>query len=185
MAPITTKAKMYEHYRAGRFGNTLRTWPDYFAMASGADVPARIGLRYSGPAGGGYTAYDMTETEALIKFKEFCDRGADPNKLVWCEAAPDQHLILQGEICQDVSTGYALHWSPFKAQMKIALAKDPRNHNGPGALLICKSVMDESSYGTLRELLDDFPDHVVEFSVYKVKLGSLRRNTVFWEVRKY
>jgi hypothetical protein len=123
---------MYEHYRAGRFGNTLRTWPDYFSMAD-SGIPARIGLRYSGPVGGGYTAYDMTEEQALRTFFEFQAQGADPEKIVWCEAAPDQQLIFQGEICQDASTGYALHWSPFKAQMKIALAKDPRNHNGTGS----------------------------------------------------
>lgn len=182
---IDTKARMYEHLRAGRFGNTLRSW-DTLGDVLRDGFTGKVGLRCAGPAGGGRCAYDMDLKTAASTAATWIKDGVPGNIIKWCEAASDQHLLLQGEICQSAEHGYALHYSTHKAQMRIALAKAPKNHLGPGALLICKAVMDPTSYEDLTELFVDFPGATVEFSSYKVNLGAKRgRNTVFWEVRSY
>jgi hypothetical protein len=40
-------------------------------------------------------------------------------------------------------------------------------------------------YDWLQELLEIYPDHVIEFSSYSVPVGNLQRCLVVWEVRKY
>jgi hypothetical protein len=43
-----------------------------------------------------------------------------------------------------------------------------------------------ASYGDLQELLERFPDWVIEFATYSCEVGCIaRRNTVFWEIRNY
>lgn len=182
---IHSKTKMYELLRSGRFGNTLRVWDTYGDVLR-EGFTGKIGLRCSGKAGGGRCAYDLGHAEAVRLFNQWASQGVPPEIIKWCEAAPDEHLVLQGEITQSAEHGYALHYSTYKAQMRIALAKAPKNHLGPGALLILKAVMDPASYEDLTELFVDFPDAAVEFSCYKINLGHKRgRNTVFWEVRNY
>jgi hypothetical protein len=179
---------MYRHLRAGRFGNTLRSWKTYGEVLVDK-FNGKLGLRYNGPVsdlGGAKCAYDLDHKTAIRTFNEWVQAGADPTRIMWCEAAPDQHIVLQGEILQTPEHGYALHYSTYKAQMRIALAKAPKNHLGPGALLILKAVMDPASYEDLTELFIDFPGATVEFSSYKINLGhKVGRNTVFWEVRSY
>jgi hypothetical protein len=179
---------MYALLRGGRFGNTLRSWPTYEAMMD-SGFRGRIGLRYTGRGGSPFTAYDLAQTAAyyLVHDLWVLRLGADLTKIQWCEAAPDQHIVLQGEICECPHVGgYALHYSTHKAQMRVALKEAPRNHTGPGALLILKQVMDPGSYEDLQALLDDFPEAVIEFSVYRINLGAVPgRNTIFWEVRNY
>lgn len=182
---ITTKKQMYALLRGGRFGNTLRTWCTLGEMLDDG-APARIGLRYSGGTPGQYCAYDMTLKEAISTFTKWVTEGAEASRILWCEAAPDQEIILQGEICSSETHGYALHYSTFKSQMRDALRTAPKNHLGPGALLIIKAVMDPATYEDVLSILEDFPGAVIEFSSYRVNLGAIPgRNTVIWEVRSY
>lgn len=182
---VRTKAQMYSFLRSGRFGNTLRSWPSYGAMVE-SGFSGKIGLRCSGKAGGGRCAYDLNEIEAVAQAMLWETAGVPKSIIQWCEAAPDQYVKFQGEICQTEWSGYALHYSTVKAQMRPALAAGAKNHVGPGALLICKAAMDPASYEDLCELLEDFPDATVEFSCYSICLGAKKgRNTIFWEVRNF
>lgn len=177
---------MYEHYRAGRFGNALRTWKSQEEMVA-SGYTGKIGLRYSGATGGSpLCAYhlNLEMARATADFW-FSHHAADPSKIVWCEAAADEWVTFQGEIIETDFCGYALHYSTLKKQMRPALAEGGCNHLGPGALLICKQFMDGPSYENLRGLLADFPGHCVEFSCYSKPCGPLRWNTVFWETRLY
>lgn len=133
------------------------------------------------------TAYDLNITDAYKVAWEWVNvKWADQSRIQWCEAAPDQYVVLQGEICRPAWCGYALHYSTVKAQMRPALARGAKNHTGPGALLICRAAMDPASYEDLCEMLEDFPDAAIEFSCYRVNLGQKKgRNTIFWETRNY
>ena len=45
--------------------------------------------------------------------------------------------------------------------------------------------VDPSSLDDIIGLVDDYPEHVVEFSTFSVNVGLLQRPTVIWEVRRY
>jgi hypothetical protein len=49
-----------------------------------------------------------------------------------------------------------------------------------------KQHLSPASYGDLQELLERFPDSVIEFATYSCEVGCIAwRNTVFWDIRNY
>jgi hypothetical protein len=54
------------------------------------------------------------------------------------------------------------------------------------AKITLRRYLDSSSYDDLMDLVETFPEHVIEFGAYETNLGNIPgRNTVIWEVRKY
>ncbi len=43
----------------------------------------------------------------------------------------------------------------------------------------------QQAWDDLEALLDKYPDHTVEFTVFDRPVGQLKRQTVIWEVRNY
>lgn len=183
---ILNKRQSTDGYKNGRFGNHLRQWDEPFqALSDGAH---RWSIRYRGPGANGPCIYHLTAEELLRKWAMLTAFGNfDAKHLYVSESAPDDKLTFQGEIVEHApSGGYALHWCPLQAPQRVALAsKYARHKQGPGAKLLCKQFMDHDSYEDLLTLLDLYPLHVIEFSCFAVRLGNLRRNTIFWEVRKF
>jgi hypothetical protein len=113
-------------------------------------------------------------------------KGWSTKYMVLGEATPNDRIVLQGELVEEPHCGYALHYSTVKANMRDALKQAPRNHLGPGALLILKAALDASSYADMRALLDRYPGATIEFTCYETNVGIVPgRNTVIWEVRHY
>ena len=48
-----------------------------------------------------------------------------------------------------------------------------------------RTHLDPTGLDTVMRLLDDFPDAVVEFACYNVRVGVLLQHTVIFEVRGY
>jgi hypothetical protein len=100
------------------------------------------------------------------------------------ESAPDERLVLQGEVSRFVG-GLYLRYSTLKLPMRSAM-KDARDVGGASAQAILRGVLTGSSYEDLDALLELYPDAVVEFGAYAKCLGAIPgRNAVIWEVRAY
>ena len=57
---------------------------------------------------------------------------------------------------------------------------------GLSATQILQAKMNDLSWQWLNYLLEEYPDHVVEFSCFSKCWGTVPGyNTVFWEVRRY
>ncbi len=184
MSLIPTKADMYKLYQDGRFGNKLRTWTterDY--ENSGYTAP--VVLRYKGSTGGKWCAYGVAPKDVKTTISKWEAEGASRSLIVFNESAPDDKLILQGEVMRSTEH-LSLRYSKMKAPMRVALSEAPLHAGGMKAVSVLKSTMDPESWEDLNTLLDEYDGAVVEFSVWDTTLGSLpRRNTVFWEVRHY
>lgn len=193
---IRTKRESTDGYKNGRFGNHLRQWdwPDEATCALGNDGSFMI--RYRGRGSQGPAVACEGNYELYTNWYRLKDEGFARKDLYISERCPDHKLTFQGEICEAPHVGgYSLHWSTEKTFARLALSRTPGgygancqtfdtgHHQGPGALLYCKQFMDVDSYADLRTLLDLYPLHTVEFSCFAVRLGNLRRNTIFWEVR--
>lgn len=47
-----------------------------------------------------------------------------------------------------------------------------------------RGIMDDIAWETLTRLVDDYPDHVIEFSVMASRLAAYgTTNSIFWKVR--
>jgi hypothetical protein len=189
---ILTKRESTDCYKLGIFGNHLRQWdsPDAALMECSGDFMVR--WRGKGSQGPAVPCFNH---ELRQVWMGLCGYHAERDLYI-SERCPDHKLTFQGEICEAPHVGgYSLHWSTEKTYARKALACPPGrhytvqgyhetgHHQGPGAKLMCKQFMDRDSYDELLNLFDAYPLHTVEFSCFSVRLGNLRRNTIFWEVR--
>jgi hypothetical protein len=70
--------------------------------------------------------------------------------------------------------------------MRDALKEESHEAHGLKAKMLLEHYLDAPSYNWLLGLLEWYPDHVVEFSCYGKKWGTVPGfNTIYWEVRKY
>lgn len=99
--------------------------------------------------------------------------------------AVEQSLLLQGEVFRD-TFGLRLYYSTVKKPMRDALRKYSADVSGIMAVSLLRWAMDPSSYDWFQELLDLYPNHVVEFSSYAKCWGTVANcNTIIWECRLY
>jgi hypothetical protein len=168
-------------YKRGLYGNKLRTWYSLSEFYS-TNHAGTFTLRYSGGVGGMYCAYDIKNVKE--KADEFISKGAQSKNFIINESAPDENLLIQGEITRN-QFGYSLFYSNKKGKMRDCL-KDGIQVYGLEAKMLLQNYLFPSSFDDVIELLDEYPDHAIEFGAYTMALGDCNgRNTIIWEVRKY
>lgn len=183
-APVRTKANFVQRYAAGEFGNAAPTWLDVNDyLASGYDEPVHLRNR----AAGGPTYYNLPGPVALLS--ALADR--DPAGYYVSAMAPTEQTILQGEVQLAVPgsgrVGLELYYTTVKKPMRTALTERAATAHGIIADSLIVAHLCPNSQEWLSELIARYPGHVVEFSTYSVRWGTLfpKFNTVFWEVRLY
>lgn len=175
--PVLSKPDFVRRYRAGEFGNASLTWPtvaNYLSSSYNGLVHLRNRVK------GGSTYYNQTREQVNSRYY-----GPDEDWYVSAMAPHDLNL-LQGEVMRGV-WGLELYCSPVVGlPMRDALRELSFSLRGLSAQQILRSKMDELSWQWLEYLLEEYPDHVVEFSCFAKCWGTVPGfNTVFWEVRKY
>ncbi|MBW3020365.1 hypothetical protein KY334_03635 [Candidatus Woesearchaeota archaeon] len=179
---IDTKAKNYELWNKGLLGNKLRTWDSYEDIIK-SNYEGTVTVRNKNP-NSKFCKYDVSIKDIPNLIKEWSKEGCDVKEVTYNESAPDEFLLIQGEIMKS-NEFYYFRYSTEKTNMRDAL-KNAKDIEGLEVEMLLKKYMDSASYDDLMILLDTYPDHVVEFSVYSIDLGEVpNRNTIFWEVRKY
>jgi hypothetical protein len=187
--PVNSKEDFTRRYLRGEFGNCSPSWPNarnwyeaaYMCGEAGTDTLDFVHLRNR--IKGGPTHYNVP----VWKLAQYCRLSRhwvhDP---CWYISlmAPEDDKILQGEICRS-SNGLNLFGSFLALPMRVALLEKPFNVTGLAALMTLKSKLDAVSYDWVQELLDLYPEHIIEFSAYSRPWGTLNYNTVIWEVRLY
>jgi hypothetical protein len=173
VSQIPNKARAYELYLAGEFGNKLRTWANVEEFRR-SGFAGEVSIR-NAKIPNWKTRYRVPAAEA----REVTVDGATFN-----ESAPDDHLTLQGEVARTAELGLYLRYSTEpNLKMKEAMAQ-PKHATLLRAAAFLSVHLWPSSLDDLYELLDRFPDATVEFSAFSCAVGDcLYRNTIFWEVR--
>jgi hypothetical protein len=184
---VETKRQAYALYHHGKFGNKLRTWDTVRDFVySGHSLP--VTMRYKGTIiGKAWYAYNVKASEVAARAKEWIAEGADPMMIVVNESAPDERLVVQGEIVH-TPRGLCFIRRFDKVKMRVAMTMSSADDEVTGlrAIMELRHVCTPSSFDDLMDLCELYPDSVIEFSVYEMCLGSCRgRNTLIWEVRNY
>jgi hypothetical protein len=179
---ITTKDEMYRRMQAGEFGNRPRMWnslAELYASGYQGLVSLRC-RRISDP----YRRYHvpLAEIESLL-------RAERPDKidagLVFSEAPDDTQRTIQGEL-QELPGGLALTYSLVRAPMRDAFDVDRRHAQGLTAKLLLSHYLYPPDLEHLYQLLERWPDHVIEFSAFRIPIGVEPGSRMFvWEVRAY
>lgn len=180
MAPVLTKRDFVRRYAQGEFGNRAITWNTLGELFA-SDYSGLVHLRNR--AIGGKTWYNISPAKALRLWS-----SASSLDDWYCSAmAPHEYNLLQGEVQQAWDGGLVLTYSRALAlPMRDALQASCLTATGLMVVSLLRQYLNPVSYDWLQELLDLYPGHVVEFSAFSRKWGTLPQyNTVFWEVRSY
>lgn len=184
---IRTKKEFYALSRRLQLGNCLQQWPfpqwqenlfshgfigiDKFSLRTAARASDRRAQRYR------ITANRM---ERLCR-RLICE-GYKPEDLLVDESAPDDTVLLQGEVLNtpEFVELFYVERSGIGMRQAFPLMKPVA---GIRAVQILRHYLDADSCEDLFQILAEYHTSVVEFSVYPKRVGRLQRNTLIWEVR--
>ena len=183
---ILNKKENYILYEAGVFGNRALIWKTFEEVLE-SNWNGLICIRSKKGVDRSKMKYNVKIEEAKNHIKELFELGHSEEDLTFNQSMPDEHLLLQGEIMNHKESVY-LYYTTVKKPMNLGLAEESNTVEGDEAVRILMGNLTEQSLEDLKNLLEEFPASVVEFSTYAIPVGHLThtgRNTVFWEVRNY
>lgn len=190
-----------------RLGNRLEQWTfDEFYdryVSDAPSLPKLIGVRSRMRVGNKKTSLYPPHRAMLLATQNH------PESRGWLfdEALLPPLLVLQGEVMPDERHLY-LRWTHCKAHMRTAFSMDLQERkpivnyvdpdrvyqpqdavfhhaNGLFAWSLLKEHMDAPSWDCLQEILHNYDNPVVEFSIANRPVGIFKWNTIFWEVRTH
>ena len=185
MKKITTKRDNTELLTKGYFGNYPGIWysvKDVLANCQNETVVIRnfraesLFQRYNVP---------LKAVQELIN-SWMNEPGFRLDNIYFNEDIKSDHIILNAEIVE-LGEGMYLTYSTMHEKMRTALKLDSHFlFSDLQIRLFLRGIMDISSYNDLFYLLDNYPEHTIEFSCWEHQVGIIPgRNTIIWEVRKY
>lgn len=178
---VKSKQQMYTLYDRERFGNKLRSWDLRNLDLHGVNS---VSIRYT-ESQSRFQFYNIGASQVSKMIAHCVASNADRTKLRFNESAPDDDLLIQGEI-QRTWAGLYFRYSRRNLKMRDALLSDSWHSFGLESLMLLRRFLMPSSFADIESLLDDFPDSAIEFSAYRYPLGNLKgRNAIIWEVRNY
>jgi hypothetical protein len=183
--PVNSKQDFARRYKKGEFGNASPTFdtPNEY-LQSGYHGTSKIHIRNR--VQGGPTYYDVEPCDFDTVWRMACQHQP-PDTFYISLMAPTEKTVIQGELFQDPADGrLRFFYSTVKLPMRDALKQESNSVDWLTARGLLMTYMNQKSYDWLQELIDRYPGHVIEFSVYSVEWGTMPGyNTVFWEVRNY
>lgn len=168
---------------ANKLGNRIRTFDtEQDLWESG--YKGNVTVRYK-EAGSPFCQYNVPWGRVSDWLARFVTIGAKRELFTFNESAPDQYMLTQGEFMHGTD-GYCLYTSEEPLPMRKALANSGRQYYRLQALGRLKAFCNPTSYDMILDLLDQYPDHVIEFSAYSRNVGLMpHHNTLIWEIRLY
>lgn len=188
---ILTKRRNYELCHGGGYGNRVRQWASLDEWrSSGYSEPVAMRVAMSG-GGGGPSAFGVSR-EDVDRTAKLWSLGGIPSECIRLSEMADGLRTLQGEYLNDVyEQDGETRWGAFlhtfeTGPMPVALRASRSTTHGLRADLLLRCHMTPSSHADWCELLDRYPGHVLEVSIWENCLGDVPgRNAVVWEVRRY
>ena len=184
--PVLSKRDFVRRYRAGEFGNASPTWDtaeEWWRSNQRCHTHALFHIRNR--VKGGATFYNVPAHSMGVMWARARAKCGGAQNLYVSAMAPTEKTLIQGEVQQGLF-GLDLTYTRVKKPMRDALLESSESVRGLTASLLLATGMNQRSYEWLEYLLQAYPNHVVEFSVYSVEWGTVPGyNTVFWEVRRY
>jgi len=187
VSPVLTKTDFVQRYNAGEFGNRSPTWNSLqefeVGLAKWANNDSLYHLRNR--VAGGPTKYNVSEDHYCSALQWMLDNGVKPQDIYVSEMCPTHLTQIQGEVMR-THEGLYLYYSQIKKPMRDSLREGGREAKGLRAKMLLEYYMDTNSYEWLNTLLDQYSEHVVEFTTLSKCWGTNSGyNTLFWEVRYY
>lgn len=181
---IASKAEYYALARRHLLGNTIRqwTWEDFQVELN---PPRTVGVRSLTTTSQAVQRYDLAYFD-LHNHIASCAKwyNINPNDILIDEQAPDHLSTLKGEVMRTERYLYMRYDQTPGLRMRQAYPT-MKHMEGLSVVRMLKHYMDNDSWEMLNDMFDRYPDAMVEFSCYSVRLGRFGLNTIFWECRTH
>jgi hypothetical protein len=180
MNRITNKQQMYALLRSGFLGNTTPSYYNLEEWRPNRHQSQLWGLRSmipNDPAG----VLDLPTASVEAWVTANLKAGFSISPMV------DQWLTFRGEVL-DGPGGLTLCglFGLRDIKWRTAFARHLMTWEGVLATSILQQVMNENSYSDLWDLIERYPNHVIEFTCLDRCYGTIpHRNAIVWEVRDY
>ena len=183
--PVLTKKDFVKRYAKGEFGNASPTWEgfqEWWLDRAWRKYGELYHIRNR--IAGAETWYNVHHSNLRLMW-EAATNLFKPSQLYISAMAPTEKTLFQGEVMRR-EWGLELTYTTVAKPMRDALAERTQTARGIIALALLRRFLCPNSLAWLEHLLDEYPNHVVEFSTYSVEWGTVPGyNTVFWECRLY
>ena len=180
---VDSKLDFVRRYKSGEFGNHSPTWDNISEFLQSGWDSGLIHIRNR--IAGGETWYDIPCSNVPSVWEKCLRAGYKPGDLYLSAMAPTEKTLIQGEI-QQTPVGLSLFHTCVARPMREALTINSHQDYGIISLTLLRHFMCVGSFEWMETLLDRYPGHVLEFSVYDHNWGTVPgRNTLWWEVRAY
>jgi hypothetical protein len=187
MNPVNSKSDFVRRYLEGEFGNAAPSWNSLAEWWQEEPVPwIRYGRNFHvrNRVVGGPTYYNL-DAGILSQFWPDICRECGEHNLYISAMAPTHLTLIQGEVQRGI-WGLDLTYSTVRLPMRDSLRAGATYTNSLKAQVLLQYYMNQQSYEWLQYLLENYDNHVIEFSVYDCEWGTVPgQNAVWWEVRKY
>lgn len=178
------KPEFYALFKAGFLGNKPITWSSYKKIIE-SGWKDKVCMKLKEIVGIRKTLYDIPLEEVPEIIKDWVKEGIPEEKIYFNQSLPNHNLLLQGELMRG-SKGLCLTYTTVKKPMNLGLKQETKTATGLKVLRLLKENLYPNSFDDIMELLDMFPNDIIEFSCYTQAVGNLsNRNTIIWEVRNF
>lgn len=185
MEKILSKRQFYDLWDRGILGNKPHTWVSLDeAIESG--FKGLVAIRYRGAFGNGPFVPNLTIDSLEEEVEKLIVAGWKKEDFNFSEQLSPETAIylINGEVTRS-HRGLELRFSRENKLMRDALQSSEENAYGMKANEVLKLCLRSNDREELLELLDTWPDHVVEFSGFDRPVGIYQTHMVIWEVRLY
>lgn len=181
---LSSKADNIRAVQLGLFGNSPRQWQTLSDVLDAIEAPGsdikQIVVRPRTP--GGRCWYDIDPFQWYLEY-ERCD-WFDVDDYYFNEPSVKSTVTMNAEVTRRYGE-VELLYSELPDHMRPALRADGRTIRGLDALQLVRRKCDDYLRPVVEELLEVYPDHVIEFTTSTVGYGTLGWHGVVWEVRNY
>jgi hypothetical protein len=134
--------------------------------------------------GGGPCTYDVPKFAVSRMLHQPPWGQLSPKEIYFNELLPPHLSTLQAEIMEDVTGEWYMRYSLDQAYFRDAM-EEASIATGLKAIMIVEHFADWKLFQCVRELLECYPDHVVELTCTRRSFGTRKWNGIIWEVRRY
>lgn len=180
MVAILDKQEMYRRLNAGKLGQTLPAAETIDDAKRLLKMPGLFAVRTK--QAGGKCTFSMTPDAAMSLIKRLPAGSWNLSPML-----DDTKRVCYGHLHDD-HAGWNLHYSddPKPCRLKFTLdGCHQKNICGILARVYLQTIMDNTGWENLNRLIEEYPDHIIEFTVMASSLDAFGpSNTIFWEVRE-
>jgi len=181
---INSKKDFYSLYNKGFFGNRPLCWNTHKELLE-SSWRQPVCIRSTKGTARSNTRFDVPFCDLEKELEDLRNTGVKDSEMSFNQSMPNEKIVIQAEI-KRTELGLYLLYSTIKKPMNLAFKEEIKHAFGLEALLILQTHLFPQSYSDIMDLLDIFPESVIEFGTYSVLVGDLpARNTIIWEVRNY